>query len=170
MDGSDLKGDIAVQFRPVEGHIDPGHGADQREQDLRLTFVHIPVQVRAHRHPPGILVGIGEMKAVGFDVFPGQGRQRIADVGGDEDIVGDAFQEAGFQADRTVRDGELPPGKEAPFLQEAFRIVYGQINVGDKRFVRRDGPGGSAAFRIQDQYGTGVPVFLVPVITSYHQA
>ena len=170
MDGSDLEGDVAVQFRPVDGHIDPRHGPDQREQDLRLALVHVPVQVRAHRHTPAVFVGIGQMEAVGFNFVPRQGRQGIADVRGHEEVVGNAPQEAGLQPDRPVREGQLPPGEEPPFFQEAFRVVDEQINVGDKRLVRQDGPGGSAAFRIQDQYGVGILLFPVPIITSYHQA
>ena len=170
MDGSDLKGDVAIQFRPVDGHIDPGHGPDQREQDLRLALVHVPVQVRAHRHAPAVLVGIGQVVSVGLDIFSRQDRQSVADVGSHEDVVGHAFQESGLQPDRPVRGGKLPPGEEPPLFQKTFRIVNEQINVGDKRFVRQDGTGGGTAFQIQDQDGSGVPVVRFPAITSYHQA
>ena len=110
------------------------------------------------------------MIAVGFHFLARKDRQGVPDVGGDEDVVRGSGQEGGLDRNGPVRCLQLPGGQVPPLFQQPFRIVYEQIDIGDKPVVRQGRPGRDPALHIQDEHGTDAPVFPVPTITSYHQA
>ena len=94
--GCDLERDVAVQTGAVDAEVHPGHRPHQRDADFRLPVADVSVQAAAHRHTPGVFVGIGHMVAVSIDFLPAEGRQGIADVGAHEDVVGRFGQESGL--------------------------------------------------------------------------